>query len=58
VMIYFDRALQDRVLTLFDDSLAKLGVLGLGRKETLRYSVLADRYEELDSYEKLFRKLR
>jgi chemotaxis protein methyltransferase CheR len=58
VMIYFDRTLQDRVLTLFDDSLAKLGVLGLGRKETLRYSVLADRYEELDAYEKLFRKLR
>ena len=44
-MIYFDRALQDRVLTLFDDSLAKLGVLALGHKETLRYSVLADRYE-------------
>jgi chemotaxis protein methyltransferase CheR len=58
VMIYFDRGLQDRVLTLFDDSLAKLGVLGLGHKETLRYSVLADRYEELDGLEKLFRKLR
>jgi chemotaxis protein methyltransferase CheR len=58
VMIYFDRALQDRVLTLFDDSLATLGVLALGHKETLRYSVLADRYEELDGYEKLFRKLR
>jgi chemotaxis protein methyltransferase CheR len=58
VMIYFDRGLQDRVLTLFDDSLAKLGVLGLGHKETLRYSALADRYEELDGLEKLFRKLR
>jgi chemotaxis protein methyltransferase CheR len=58
VMIYFDRALQDRVLRLFDDSLAKFGVLGLGHKETLRYSVLADRYEELDGHEKLFRKLR
>ena len=58
VMIYFDRALQDHVLTLFDDSLAKLGVLSLGHKETLRYSVLADRYEELDALEKLFRKLR
>jgi chemotaxis protein methyltransferase CheR len=58
VMIYFDRALQDRVLTLFDDSLTKLGVLGLGHKETLRYSILAERYEELDGHEKLFRKLR
>jgi chemotaxis protein methyltransferase CheR len=57
VMIYFDRALQDRVLGLFDDSLAKLGVLGLGHKETLRYSGVADRYEELDGQEKLFRKV-
>jgi chemotaxis protein methyltransferase CheR len=57
VMIYFDRGLQDRVLKLFDDSLTKLGVLGLGHKETLRYSTLADRYEELDGEEKLFRKV-
>jgi chemotaxis protein methyltransferase CheR len=57
VMIYFDRGLQDRVLKLFDDSLTKLGVLGLGHKETLRYSALADRYEELDGEEKLFRKV-
>jgi chemotaxis protein methyltransferase CheR len=57
VMIYFDRALQDRVLRLFDDSLATLGVLALGHKETLRYSAVADRYEELDGNEKLFRKI-
>jgi len=57
VMIYFDRALQDRVLKLFDDSLAPLGVLALGHKETLRYSQLAQRYEELDPSEKLFRKV-
>jgi chemotaxis protein methyltransferase CheR len=57
VMIYFDRALQDRVLRLFDDSLATLGVLALGHKETLRYSSVADRYEELDGDEKLFRKI-
>jgi chemotaxis protein methyltransferase CheR len=56
VMIYFDRKLQDRVLSLFDASLAKLGILALGHKESLRYSVLADRYEELDGEQKLFRK--
>jgi len=57
VMIYFDRALQERVLTLFDESLVRYGVLGLGHKETIRYSSLVDRYEELDALEKLFRKV-
>jgi chemotaxis protein methyltransferase CheR len=56
VMIYFDRTLQERVLELFDDSLVPLGVLALGHKETLRFSDLAGRYEELDGQEKLFRK--
>jgi chemotaxis protein methyltransferase CheR len=56
VMIYFDRSLQERVLELFDDSLVPLGVLALGHKETLRFSDLAGRYEELDGQEKLFRK--
>ena len=35
VLIYFGRELQDRVLELFDESLARRGVLALGRKETL-----------------------
>jgi chemotaxis protein methyltransferase CheR len=56
VMIYFDRSLQERVLQLFDESLVTLGVLALGHKETLRFSALADRYEELDPSEKLYRK--
>ena len=37
VMIYFDKPLQDRVLTLFDESLEKLGFLVLGSKENLRF---------------------
>jgi chemotaxis protein methyltransferase CheR len=56
VMIYFDRSLQERVLRLFDESLVTLGVLALGHRETLRFSGLADRYEELDPVERLFRK--
>ena len=56
VMIYFDRSLQDRVLGLFDQSLVTLGVLGLGHKESLRFSGLAQRYDELDPIEKLYRK--
>jgi chemotaxis protein methyltransferase CheR len=57
VMIYFDRALQDRVHGLFYESLATFGVLGLGHKETIRFSPYEDRYEELDPNEKLYRRI-
>jgi chemotaxis protein methyltransferase CheR len=57
VMIYFDRALQHRVHGLFYDSLAHLGVLGLGHKESIHFSPYDDRYEELDPVEKLYRKV-
>jgi chemotaxis protein methyltransferase CheR len=57
VMIYFDRKLQQRVFGLFHESLVHLGVLGLGRKESIRFSDYADRYEELDDVEKLYRKV-
>ena len=57
VMIYFDRALQERVLGLFHQSLVHLGVLGLGRRESIHFSEYADRYEELDAFEKLYRKV-
>jgi chemotaxis protein methyltransferase CheR len=57
VMIYFDRALQDRVHRLFHESLTPLGVLGLGHKESITFSPHADAYEELDPNEKLYRKM-
>jgi chemotaxis protein methyltransferase CheR len=38
VLIYFERALQDRAVGLFHDALALRGFLGLGAKETLRFS--------------------
>ena len=58
VMIYFDRPLQDRVHRLFYDSLTTFGVLALGHKESIRFTELADRYEELDAHERLYRKVR
>jgi chemotaxis protein methyltransferase CheR len=58
VMIYFDKPLQDRVHRLFYDSLATFGVLALGHKETIRLSPHEDRYEELDSEQRLYRKVR
>ena len=57
VLIYFSRDLQRRVHRLFYDSLARFGVLGLGQKETLRFTDLEDRYEELDPLEKLYRRV-
>jgi chemotaxis protein methyltransferase CheR len=57
VLIYFGRDLQRRVHRLFYDSLARFGVLGLGQKETLRFTDLEDRYEELDPVEKLYRRV-
>ena len=38
VLIYFERALQDRAVALFRDALCARGFLGLGAKETLRFS--------------------
>jgi chemotaxis protein methyltransferase CheR len=57
VMIYFDRTLQDRVHRLFYESLVNFGVLGLGHKESIRFSPYERRYEELDQYEKLYRRI-
>ena len=57
VMIYFDRTLQERVHALFYDSLVTLGVLGLGRRESARFTPLADRYEPIDADERLYRKV-
>ena len=55
VMIYFDKDLQNRVLQLFDQSLEPLGFLGLGSKESLRFSSIANRYKQTGK-EKIWRK--
>jgi chemotaxis protein methyltransferase CheR len=56
VMIYFDKPLQDRVHGLFYESLERLGVLALGHKESLAFTPFAQRYEELDAAERIYRK--
>ena len=56
VLIYFGRDLQDRVLGLFDESLARRGVLALGRKETLHGTIIEGAYEPLVEAEKIYRK--
>jgi Methylase of chemotaxis methyl-accepting proteins len=55
VMIYFNKTLQDKVLRLFDQSLHPLGFLGLGNKETIRFSSIEHRYRQINR-EKIWRK--
>ncbi len=55
VLIYFDKNLQQKVFTLFDQSLEQLGFLALGSKETLRFSHLTSKYKQIDK-EKIWRK--
>jgi chemotaxis protein methyltransferase CheR len=57
VMIYFDKALQDHVHGLFYESLATFGILALGHKESIGFTRFADRYEEIDSDERIYRKV-
>lgn len=56
VIIYFNRQLQDRVFNLFNDSLDLAGILCLGSKESLRFASCADRFEELDKAQRIYRK--
>jgi len=56
VMIYFDRPLQDRALGLFKDSLSRRGFLGLGSKETLRFSEHSASFIEFVREEKIFQR--
>jgi chemotaxis protein methyltransferase CheR len=56
VLIYFDRTLQDRVLGLFRDSLCRKGFLGLGSKESLRFSVHAHAFSAFAAHDRIFQK--
>lgn len=56
VLIYFDRGLQDRVIGLFRDSLAHRGFLGLGAKESIRFSRHSDAFDDFSRSERLYQK--
>jgi chemotaxis protein methyltransferase CheR len=57
VMIYFNKTLQDRVHGLLHHSLSRFGVLGLGRKESIRFAPHEACYDILDDAERLYRKV-
>jgi chemotaxis protein methyltransferase CheR len=54
VMIYFNRELQDRAIGLFKDSLARKGFLGLGSKESLRFSSHSASFTDFVREEKIY----
>ena len=56
VLIYFNRALQDRALGLFHESLCHRGFLGLGAKESIDFSAYAERFDTVARAERVFRK--
>ncbi|MVN22392.1 CheR family methyltransferase [Mucilaginibacter arboris] len=56
VLIYFNQELQQRVFTLFDNSLETNGFLGLGSKETLQFTRLNHYYQKLNQKEKIWQK--
>jgi signal transduction histidine kinase len=56
ITIYFDRSFQDRAIGLFRDSLSRHGFLGLGSKESLRFSDHAQAFVEFDRDEKIYQR--
>ena len=56
VLIYFNRELQERVFSLFWESLCPDGFLCLGASETIRFSKHSDDFENTVKNETIFRK--
>ena len=57
VMIYFNNELQAHVHHLLYESLVMFGVLGLGAKESLKFSPHEHAYEEIDNAARLYRRV-
>lgn len=57
VLIYFDRALQHRVLDQFRDSLSRGGFLCLGNRESIDFAPAATAFEGVDRDARIYRLL-
>lgn len=57
VLIYFERELQDRAIGVLRDSLCRKGFLGLGLKETLRFSAHAAAFDEFVPEDRIYQRL-
>lgn len=56
VLIYFNRSLQDRAFGLFSEALCRNGFLGLGARETIRFSSHAHEFREVAPFERIYQK--
>jgi chemotaxis protein methyltransferase CheR len=57
VLIYFEKELQERAIGVLRDSLCRKGFLGLGMKETLRFSKHADAFVEFVSNDRIYQRI-
>ncbi|HUJ60186.1 MAG TPA: CheR family methyltransferase [Kofleriaceae bacterium] len=57
VLIYFEKTLQEHALELLRGSLCHRGFLGLGMKESLRFSRQRSAFAEIDADTKIYQKL-
>ena len=58
VMIYFDRELQARAIGLFRDALSIGGFLGIGSRESLRFSPHAPAFRDVRTAERIYARVR
>jgi chemotaxis protein methyltransferase CheR len=56
VLIYFDRDLQERAVALFREALCRRGFLGIGAKESIRFSAHAGAFDEVSRSERLYQR--
>jgi chemotaxis protein methyltransferase CheR len=57
VFIYFETALQEKILNLFYNSLCPFGFLCLGSKETIRSDIFRKKFKEINSKENIYQKV-
>jgi chemotaxis protein methyltransferase CheR len=58
VLIYFNDPLTQRVHRLLYDSLALSGFLGLGNRESMKFTPHEACYEEIDADERIYRRIK
>ena len=56
VLIYFERKLQDRAISLFHESLCRKGFLGLGPKETIEFSSCSKGFDPIIEINRIYQK--
>ncbi len=56
VLIYFNRELQDRAIGLFREALVRRGFLGIGARESLRFTSHAGAFQEVARADRVYQK--